>query len=118
MISPSLLPSGKSSLPSLSLGQIGLFNLCLAVLVMGPSLFFLYDGKVSPTHSQTRPLKEELRDIWRMVTRQSLLWPMLFVAVGTEGEIRALLPPSLPPSLPALVPSLLSKNSSEMYGGW
>jgi hypothetical protein len=67
--------------PSLNLGQIALCNLLFAVLLMGPALFYLYDKKIC-SRTMTRPIKEELRDIWRMVQRKSLLLPMMFVAVG------------------------------------
>lgn len=66
--------------PSLNLGQIALCNLLFAVLLMGPALFYLYDKKICP-RTMTRPIKEELRDVWRMVQRKSLLLPMMFVAV-------------------------------------
>lgn len=69
--------------PSLNLGQIALCNLLFAVLLMGPALFYLYDKKICP-RTMTRPIKEELRDVWRMVQRKSLLLPMMFVAVGFQ----------------------------------
>lgn len=42
--------------------------------------------------SKTRPIKEELQDVWAMVQRRSVLLPMLFVGVRynqTSQPLRA-----------------------------
>ncbi|GAB5036228.1 folate biopterin transporter [Nannochloropsis oceanica] len=63
----------------MSIGNIATFNACVGAAFL-PFLVTLYDTKVNAI-SKTRPMGEEMADVWAMVQRKSVLMPMLFVGI-------------------------------------
>ncbi|EWM27841.1 folate biopterin transporter [Nannochloropsis gaditana] len=63
----------------MSLANIATFNAAVGVAFL-PFLYTLYDPKINSI-TKTRPIREEMADVWSMVQRKSVLMPMLFVGI-------------------------------------